>query len=140
MRALTCTIAASALIAAAPAAAAVDGSASTASPTDAKAWCQAVIDTNTKAGTMKNKRYLSVLSLPPGAWKKVVDAADSGGERFIALAPSSIRTAVKHEIAWFRRIKANHYSNQTPLGSFSLSDNKKITNFEKTQCGITFST
>jgi len=140
MRALTCTIAASALIAAAPAAAVVDGSASTASPTDAKAWCQAVIDTNTKAGAMKNKRYLSPLSLSPGAWKKVVDAADSGGERLIALAPSSIRTAVKHEIAWFRRIKANHYSNQTPLGSFSLSDNKKITNFERTQCGITFST
>ena len=139
MRALTCTIAASALIAAAPAAANVDGSAWTASPTDTQAWCKAVIDTNTKAGTMKNKCFLPLNSLTPSVWKKVVDAADAGGDRFIALAPSSIRTAVKHEIAFFRHINANHYSNQTPLGSYSLSNIKKITNFEKTQCGITFS-
>jgi hypothetical protein len=139
MRALTCAIAAAALIAAAPAAATVDGSASTASPTDAKAWCKAVIDTNTKAGSMKNKRFLPVNSITPSLWKKVVDAADAGGDRFIALAPSSIRTAVKHEIAYFRHIKANHYSRTTPLAPWTLAEVHQVTDFEKTQCGIKFS-
>jgi DNA polymerase III delta prime subunit len=65
--------------------------------------------------------------------------AVAGGDRFIALAPSSIRTAVKHEIEWFKRIKANHYSTRTPLGSWTVAEVRQITNFERTQCGITFS-
>jgi hypothetical protein len=107
---------------------------------DARSWCNAVIETNTKAGTMKNKRFLPTNRVSPSAWKKVVDAAVADGDRFIALAPSSIKTAVRHEIAWFRNIKANHYSKNTPLAPMTLGDVKKITKFERTECGITFST
>jgi hypothetical protein len=138
MRALIPTLAVAALIAVAPAAATTRTSTTTAGAADTRAWCKAVIDTNTKAGTMKNKRFLPVSSVPPSAWKKVVDAAVAGGDRFIALAPNSIRTAVKHEIEWFKRIKANHYSTTTPLGSWTVAEVRQITNFERTKCGITF--
>ena len=87
---------------------------------------------------MRNKRFLPTAAVPASAWKKVVDVAVASGDRFIALAPSSIRTAVRHEIEWFRRIKANHYSSATPLGSWRVSEVKQITNFEKTRCGISF--
>jgi hypothetical protein len=73
------------------------------------------------------------------AWKKVVDAAVAHGDRFIALAPSEIKTAVRHEIAWFKRIKASNYSRTTPLGSWTVKEVQLITNFEKTKCGIRFS-
>ena len=107
--------------------------------------CEGVVqgrDRREHQGRDDEEQALSLASQPsPGRLEEGRRRRRFGRERFIALAPSSIRTAVKHEIAWFRRIKANpHYSNQTPLGSFSLSDNKKIANFEKTQCGITFST
>ena len=106
--------------------------------------CESVVqgsDRHEHEGRDDEEQALSLASQPSaGRLEEGRRRRRFGGERFIALAPSSIKTAVKHEIAWFRRIKANHYSNQTPLGSFSLSDNKKITNFEKTQCGITFST
>jgi hypothetical protein len=124
------------LVAAAPAGA-VQTRTSTGS--DTKSWCAAVIRANTNAGTMKNKRFLPVDQVPASAWKKVVDLAVAQGDRFIALAPSEIKTAVTHEVAWFKRLKANHYSRNTPLGSLTLAEVKQITNFEKTKCGIKFS-
>ncbi len=44
----------------------------------AKAWCDAVIQVNTKYGTMNNKRFLPNSQVPLSAWKKVVDAAVAG--------------------------------------------------------------
>lgn len=105
---------------------------------DTKSWCAAVIETNTKYGTMKNKTFLSVRNVPLSAWKKVVDAAVAGRSRFIALAPSSIKTAVAHEMAYFAHIKANHYSQTTPLTPWTVAEVTMITNFEKTKCGIKF--
>lgn len=104
-----------------------------------KEWCAAVINTNTKAGAMKNKRFLPTAKVPPSVWKKVVDAAVAGRSKLLAVTPSSIRTAMTHELDWFARIKANHYSNATPLGSWTVAEVKKITDFERTQCGIKFS-
>ena len=68
------------------------------------------------------------------------DAAVANGDEYIALAPSSIKTAVTHQVAYYKHIKANHYSTATPLAPMTLADVKKVTNFEKTQCGITFAT
>ena len=124
------------LVAAAPAGA-LHARASSAS--DTKSWCAAVIRTNTKYGTMKNKRYLPVQSVPLSAWKKVVDAAVANGDRYIALAPSEIKTAVRHQIAWFKNIKANNYSKTTPLAPLTIADVKLLTSFQKTKCGIRFS-
>jgi hypothetical protein len=142
MRAMTplvaVVVAVVAVVAAAPAAAMTQASTASARAADAKSWCNAVIDTNTKAGAMKNKRYIPVSSITPSVWKKIVDAAVAGGERFIALAPSSIKTATKHEIAYFRHIKANHYSKTTPLAPWTLAEVKQINTFQRTQCGITF--
>jgi len=128
------------LIAVAPAAAMTSTSTTKASVVDTKSWCKAVIDTNTRAGTMKNKRFLAPSQITPVMWKKVVDAAVANGSKYIALAPSSIKTAVRHQIAYFRNIKANHYSRTTPLAPMTLADVKKISDFERTQCGITFAT
>jgi hypothetical protein len=89
---------------------------------------------------MKNKRFLSPSKITPVMWKKVVDVAVANGGKFIALAPSSIKTAVRHQIAYFKNIKANHYSRTTPLAPMTLADVKKITDFERTKCGITFAT
>jgi hypothetical protein len=111
----------------------------TSSASDTKSWCAAVIRANTNAGTMKNKRFLPVDQVPAATWKKVVDLAVAQGDRFIALAPTEIKTAVKHEIVWFKHIKANHYSRMTPLAPWTLAEVKQITNFEKTKCGIRFS-
>jgi hypothetical protein len=105
---------------------------------DTQSWCAAVIATNTKYGTMKNKTFISIDKVSPTAWKNVVDAAVAGRRRFIALAPASIKTAVTHEMAYFVHLKANHYSQSTPLAPWTLAEVKKITNFEKTQCGIKF--
>jgi len=127
------------LIADAPAAATTSTSTRTAGATDTKAFCAAVIATNTKAGSMKNRTFLPITSVTPSIWKRVVDAADTIGDRLIAIAPSPIKTAVRHEIAYFRHIKANHYSKTTPLAPMTAAEAGQITNFEKTQCGIKFS-
>ena len=105
---------------------------------DTKSWCAAVIATNTKYGVMKNKTFNPIDKVSPTAWKNVVDAAVAGRSRFIALAPASIKTAVTHEMAYFVHLKANHYAQSTPLAPWTLAEVKKITNFEKTQCGIKF--
>ena len=140
MQAVIPTAIVAALIAVVPATATTSTSTTTASVVDAKSWCKAVIDANTRAGTMKNKRFIAPSKITPTMWKKVVDAAVANGSKYIALAPSSIKTAVRHQIAYFRNIKANNYSRTTPLAPMTLADVKKITNFERTQCGITFST
>ncbi len=129
-----------ALIAVAPAAATKSTSAATAGVGDTKSWCKAVIDANTRLGTMKNKRYLAPGKITPAMWKKVVDEAVANGGKYIALAPSSIKTAVRRQIAYFKNIKANRYSRTTPLAPMTLADVKKLTNFQRTQCGITFAT
>jgi hypothetical protein len=122
-----------------PAGAAPGARSTTVRAADAKSWCAAVIATNTKLGTMKNKTFISTAKVSPTAWKNVVDAAVAGRSRFIALAPSSIKTAVAHEMAYFAHIKANHYAKTTPLAPWTIAEVNKITNFEKTQCGIKFS-
>jgi hypothetical protein len=127
-----------ALLVGSPAGAAPSARSTTVRAADARSWCAAVIATNTKYGTMKNKTFVSTAKLSPTAWKNVVDAAVAGRSRFIALAPSSIKTAVAHEMAYFSHIKANHYAQSTPLAPWTLAEVKKITNFEKTQCGIKF--
>jgi len=140
MRAVIPTAIVAALIAVASATATTSTSTTTASVVDAKSWCKAVIDANTRAGTMKNKRFLNFATVPPSAYKKIVDEAVAHGDKYIALAPSSIKTAVRHQIAYFKNIKARNYSKTTPLAPMTLADVKKITDFERTQCGIKFTT
>ena len=107
---------------------------------DTKGWCNAVISVNTKYGTMKNKRFLFPTQVPPSSWKKVIDTTLANQNQYIALAPGSIKTAVKHQVAWFKKVKANHYNLRTPLAPMTIAEVHAIANFEKTKCGITFST
>ena len=79
--------------------------------------CALVIQINTKYGTMKNKRFLPLANVTPSTWKALVDAAVAERSHLIAVAPGDIKKALTHELAWFARIKANHYSKTTPLGS-----------------------
>ena len=127
-----------ALLAVSPAAASARAPSSTVRAADTKGWCNAVIQTNTKYGTMKNKRFLAPGEVPMSAWKKVVDAAVAGHDRYLALAPSEIKTAVKHQLAWFARVKRNKYALSTPLAPLTIADIHRITNFERTKCGIKF--
>jgi hypothetical protein len=128
-----------ALLIGSPAAATTRAVSASAGAENTKEWCDAVIQANTKAGAMKNKRFLPVGTISPSTWKKVVDVAVSGRSRFLAVTPSSIKTAVTHELDYFARIKAHNYSRTTPLGSWTVAEVGKITDFEKTKCGIKFS-
>ena len=105
---------------------------------NAAQWCALVIQINTKYGTMKSKRFVPLAKVPPSTWKALVDAAVAERGHLIALAPSEIKKAVTHELAWFARIKANHYSKATPLGPWTAAEIGQITNFERTKCGIKF--
>ena len=69
---------------------------------------------------------------PPSAYKRIVNEAVANGAEYIALAPASIKTAVRHQIAYFKNIKARNYSKTTPLAPMTLADVKKITDFERT--------
>lgn len=103
-----------------------------------KRWCAAVIQVNTKYGTMRNKRYFLPSQVSPSAWKHVVDATLAGRRRYISLAPNSIKTAVKHQVAWYVKVRAHHYSRSTPYSPLTFADIKNLTNFQVTECGITF--
>ncbi len=123
---------------ASPAAATTRAATSPVGAANAAQWCALVIRINTKYGTMKNKRFVPLAKVPPSTWKALVDAGVAQRSRLIALAPSEIRKAVTHEMAWFARIKANRYSKATPLGSWTTAEVGQITNFERTKCGIKF--
>lgn len=106
----------------------------------AKAWCALVIKINTKYGTMKNKRYLPTGKVPLSAWKGVIDEALAKRRQVLAVTPSSIKKAMTHELTYFAHIKANHYNlKTTPLAPYTIADVTTLANFQRTQCGITFS-
>ncbi len=127
-----------AALVASPAAAMTRAPSSPVGAANAAQWCALVIQINTKYGTMKNKRFLPIGKLPLSTWKALVNAAVAGRRQLIALAPSEIKKAVTDELAWFALIKANHYSKATPLGPWTLAEVGRITNFERTKCGIKF--
>jgi hypothetical protein len=135
---VTLTVVLTAFLVASPGAARTSARSNPAGATDAKAWCAYVIQVNTRLGTMKNKRFLPTASVTPSMWKKVVDAAVAGRSKFLAVTPSSIKTAATHEMAYFAHLKANHYSRTTPLAPWTVAEVTQITNFEKTKCGIKF--
>jgi hypothetical protein len=98
------------------------------------------VATEAVVATERTKRDQgAVICASLSAWKKVVDAAVAGRSHYLTLAPSSIKTAVKHQLAWFANVKANHYSLRTPIAPMTIGDVKKITEFERTKCGIKFS-
>jgi hypothetical protein len=99
-----------------------------ASAGNAKRWCALVIQVNTKYGTMRHK----------SAWRHVLEATLAGRRRYISLAPSSIKKAVKHQVAWYVKVRANHYSRKTPYSPLTFADIRELTNFQVTERGITF--
>jgi hypothetical protein len=109
-----------------------------ASAGNAKGWCAEVVRLNTKYGTMRNQRYLLPSQVSLGAWKHLVYATLAERRRYIALAPTSIKTAVKHQIAWYIKVKANHYSKTTPYRPLTSVDTRKLIVFESTHCGVTY--
>lgn len=127
-----------AVLLASPAAATTRAATSPVGAANAAQLCALVIKINTKYGTMKNKRFLPLANLTPSTWKALVDAAVAERSHLIAVAPGDIKKALTHELAWFARIKANHYSKTTPLGSWTTAEIGQITNFERTKCGIKF--
>ena len=127
-----------ALLISSPAAAMTRAASSPVGAANAAQWCALVIQINTKYGTMKNKRFLPTAKVPLSAWKAIVDAAVTQRSQLLAVTPSEIKKAFTDELAWFARIKANHYSKTTPLGSFTVAEVGQITNFERTKCGIKF--
>lgn len=129
---------AAAVLLASPAAASTRTASSPAEAANAAQLCALVIQINTKYGTMKNKRFVPIDTVKPSVWKAIVDAAVANRNRLLAVAPSEIKKALSHELGWFVRIKANHYSKATPLGSWTSAEIAEITNFERTKCGIKF--
>ena len=103
-------------------------------------WCAAVIRVNTQFGTMKNKRYLPISRLSKKRIVAVMEYALQHRAQLIASTPNEIRTAQIHELAFYARLKANHYAPSTQLGPFTLDDNNKLVAFQKAKCGIKFAT
>ena len=128
-----------ALLLASPAAAMTTARSSSDGSANAAQWCALVIQINTKYGTMKNKRFLPVGKVPLKTWKALVNAAHAARSQLLAVTPASIKKAMTDELAWFDRIRANHYSKTTPLGSWTVAEICQITTFERTKCGISFS-
>jgi hypothetical protein len=116
----------------------VAGSVEPASAGNAKRWCAAVIQVNTKYGTMRHKRYFLPSQVSPSAWRHVVEATLAGRRRYISLAPSSIKTAVKHQVAWYVKVRATTTRGRTPYSPLTFADIRDLTNFQVTECGITF--
>lgn len=103
-------------------------------------WCASVIRINTQFGTMKNKRYLPIGRLSKKAIVAVMEYALKNRAKLLAITPNEIRTAQSHELAFYAKLKANHYAPTTPLGPFTLADNDKLIAFQKAKCGIKFAT
>ena len=103
-------------------------------------WCASVIRINTQFGTMKNKRYLPIGQLSKKAIVAVMEYALKNRAKLLAITPNEIRTAQFHELAFYTKLKANHYASTTPLGPFTLADNEKLIAFQKVKCGIKFAT
>lgn len=127
-----------ALLLASPAAATTRARSSPTGAASAGAWCALVIQLNTKYGTMKNKRYLPADKVPLSAWKAVIDAGLAGRSHLLAVTPGSIKKAMTDELAYFARVKANHYAQATPLGQFTVAEVTQLVNFQRKMCGITF--
>ncbi len=117
-----------------PAALSVGAPAQTASTSDTAGWCALVIKINTSAGYMKHKHYGK---LTPKLFKAVIEAGQGYGAGLIAAAPSSIKAATKHEVAWLAKARANGYNPATPGGAFSAADARKLIAFQHAHCGIT---
>ena len=103
-------------------------------------WCASVIRINTQFGTMKNNRYLPIGQLSKKAIVAVMEYALKNRAKLLAITPNEIRTAQIHELAFYTKLKANHYAPSTPLGPFTLADNQKLIAFQKVKCGIRFAT
>jgi hypothetical protein len=109
-----------------------------ASAGNANGWCAELVRLNTKYGTMRNKRYLLRSQVSLSAWKRLIDATLAERRHYIALAPTSIKTAVKHRITWYAKVKANHYSRTTSYPPLTRVDTRKLIVFESTHCGVTY--
>ena len=118
----------------------VAASAAVASGPPAGPWCASVIRINTQLGTMKNKRYLPTGQLSKKAIVAVMEYALKNRAKLLAITPNEIRTAQTHELAFYAKLKANHYAPTTPLGPYTLADNAKLIAFQKAKCGIRFAT
>ena len=137
--AATLVAAAFVLIAATPGCGGSDEPEPPVSAADTQAWCALVIEINTESGRMRNKRYLAETMVPPSTWKALVDAVVAESDHLLAVTPSAIKSAEARGLDWFARAKANHYDRSTPFGSFTSADREQITDFQKTECGIRFS-
>ena len=103
---------------------------------NAKAWCAAVIQINTKYGTMKNKTDQPQAWLNLSVRKAVIEAALRNKGRRLAITPSEIKTAMAHELVWFAHMKAWH---DGPIASslpMMVADAEKLSAFQRTKCGI----
>jgi hypothetical protein len=102
-------------------------------------WCAATIRINTQYGTMKNKRYLPYTQVSAKARIAVMEAALKQRAKYLAITPAEIKTAVSHELAYYARLKANHYVLTTSSAPMTAADINKLVAFQKTRCGIRFS-
>ena len=57
----------------------------------------------------------------------------------LALAPSELKTAVAHQIAWFEKVRKNDTLIATTLPPLTVADVKLLKSFQQTRCGITIS-
>lgn len=101
------------------------------------AWCAAVIQINTKYGTMKNKHYLPANQVTDKQRFAVYEASLKARSQLLAITPAAIKKSMADELAFFANLKANKYATTTPLTPLTIADIKQLTAYQRTQCGIT---
>ena len=100
-------------------------------------WCAAVIKTNTRFGTMKNKHYIRSALNSPSVQKALVTYTVKHKAQILAITPAQIKTAMSHELTFYANLVANGFKRTTPLAPFSPADSKRLLDFQHAHCGIT---
>ena len=134
-----CGFAVVALIAAAPSVGSAHKSGSEGMRTDAKSWCAWMVRVNTKYGLMKNKHYIPESKWTVAAWKGVIDTTLAQQKQYIAIAPASLKSILRDEVAYYARVKAKGYMlTKAKLGTFTRAELNQVTDFQRAKCGIVF--
>jgi hypothetical protein len=104
---------------------------------DTATWCAAVIKTNTRFGTMKNKHYIQSALTSPSIQKALITYTVKHKAKLLSITPTAIKTAMSHELTYYTHLVASGFSKSTPLAPFTIADSRKLLNYQHAHCGIT---
>lgn len=113
------------------------------SPTAASAiggdYCAVVIKVNTEAGTMVDKKFITVQAMTKAQTQTLADWVLGHRAEFVAIAPPELRSDIELAVQWWQAVKDAGYdwfSAKAPAGFPEAA--ARIAQYERTQCGISY--